>query len=165
MEIQQVDLNEVDELRRAKEAYMEEARVAREDASRWRTIDSNRSQQFTDFASDVSAFVAKLAEDEVIEQGDDYTSIIQKWLDKDIIDDPFVSEVSYKVTVRIERTFEVLVKHPTKIGDVDIEYKLVDAFERANGDHDCVEDDLGDDCEIQDISTYDEDVEVEAKAR
>lgn len=165
MEMQYINQADVEELRRSKEAYMEEARIAKDELNRWRDLALERRTTMLDFASSVDAFLSALAEEELIEDSDQYMQHIQKWIDNGTLDSPFTSEVSYIVSVDIRRTFEVLVKKPASMDDSDVIEKLMDAFSDASGDADCVIDDLGDECEIQDISTSADDVSVDAEVR
>jgi hypothetical protein len=116
---------------------MEEARIAKDELNRWRDLALERRTTMLDFASSVDAFLSALAEEELIEDSDQYMRHIQKWIDNGTLDSPFTSEVSYLVSVDIRRTFEVLVKKPASMDDSDVIEKLMDAFSDASGDADC----------------------------
>lgn len=164
MEMQYINQADVEELRRSKEAYMEEARIAKDELNRWRTVAENRRMSMVDLAASVNAFISALAEDELIEDNDQYMQHIQKWIDNGTLDSPFFHEVTYLVSVDIRRTVEVLVKKPTSMDNSDVIEKLMDAFNDAGGEVDAVNDDLGDDCEIQDTS-FDDDLSIDVEVR
>lgn len=164
MEMQYINQADVEELRRSKEAYMEEARIAKDELNRWRTVAENRRMSMVDLAASVNAFISALAEDELIEDNDQYMQHIQKWIDNGTLDSPFFQEVTYLVSVDIRRTVEVLVKKPTSMDNSDVIEKLMDAFNDAGGEVDAVNDDLGDDCEIQDAS-FDDDLSIDVEVR
>lgn len=164
MEMQYINQADVEELRRSKEAYMEEARIAKDELNRWRTVAENRRMSMVDLAASVNAFISALAEDELIEDNDQYMQHIQKWIDNGTLDSPFFQEITYLVSVDIRRTVEVLVKKPTSMDNSDVIEKLMDAFNDAGGEVDAVNDDLGDDCEIQDAS-FDDDLSIDVEVR
>ena len=143
---------------------MEEARIAKDELNRWRTVAENRRMSMVDLAASVNAFISALAEDELIEDNDQYMQHIQKWIDNGTLDSPFFHEVTYLVSVDIRRTVEVLVKKPTSMDNSDVIEKLMDAFNDAGGEVDAVNDDLGDDCEIQDAS-FDDDLSIDVEVR
>lgn len=164
MEMQYITQADVEELRRSKEVYMEEARIAKDELNRWRTVAENRRMSMVDLAASVNAFLSALAEDELVEDNDQYMQHIQKWIDNGTLDSPFFQEVTYLVSVDIRRTVEVLVKKPTSMDNSDVIEKLMDAFNDAGGEVDSVNDDLGDDCEIQDAS-FDDDLSIDVEVR
>lgn len=164
MEMQYINQADVEELRRSKEAYMEEARIAKDELNRWRTVAENRRMSMVDLAASVNAFLSALAEDELVEDNDQYMQHIQKWIDNGTLDSPFFQEVAYLVYVDIRRTVEVLVKKPASMDNSDVIEKLMDAFNDVGGEVDCVNDDLGDECEIQDAS-FDDDLSINVEVR
>lgn len=123
---------------------------------------------FDAFVKDVDAFLSGVVEEYGLEANDSiYTENLKQWVDRDVLSDWFVSEVTYRVAVTITKTLEVTVKHPSNVGDIDVEDMLEAEFGSVDGDEDAVSDYLDDDrrFEITDISTWSTDVEVEAKAR
>lgn len=121
---------------------------------------------FDAFVKDVDAFLKGVVEEYGLEANDPiYTENLKQWVDRDILTNHFMSEVTYRVEINLRRVVDVTVKHPSEMGDIDIEYMLEQAFGSADGDPDQVDEDLGDSCEITDISSWSTDVEVEANAR
>jgi hypothetical protein len=165
MEMQYINNAEVEELRRSKEAYAQEVQVARQDSERNRMLADRRHQTVCDLSSDVSKFLKALADDEAIDSDYSGLDVLRKWFNNDTLDNPFVKETEFTVTVTVERTYSVLVKHPTNVDTSDIQDELQQAFDSAGGDEDDVSEDLGNGCHIEDISRDNDDLEVDVRER
>ena len=124
--------------------------------------------RFDEFVKNVDAFLKGMVEEYNLEETDlVYRENLKEWVDRDVLTNYFMSEVTYRVEVTITKTLEVTVKHPSDVGDIDVEDMLEAEFGSVDGDEDAVSDYLDDDqrFEITDISTWSRDVEVEAKAK
>lgn len=137
-----------------------------------RTIEGLRARidrdvaNFDRFTKDVDAFLQGVAYNHDLEEDDlTYKENLKEWVDRGVLTNPFMSEVTYRVKVMIEKIYDVTVKHPSATGDIDIEDMLEQAFGDADGDPDEVDEDLGESCEITEISKWATDIEVEAKAK
>lgn len=125
-------------------------------------------KRFDEFKKDVNAFVRAIVEDYDLEEEDlTYRQNLKEWVDRGVLTNPFTSEVNYRVTVNITKVFDIMVKHPANIGDIDVEDMLEDELGKVDGDTDALSDYLDDDqrFEVTDISTWSTDVEVEARAK
>jgi len=163
MEMQYINNAEVEELRRSKEAYAQEVQVARQDSERNRMLADRRHQTVCDLSSDVSKFLKALADDEAIDSDYSGLDVLRKWFNDDTLDNPFVKETEFTVTVTVEHTYSVLVKHPANVDTSDIQDELQQAFDSAGGDKDDVSEDLGNGCHIEDISVDNDNFEVDVQ--
>ena len=123
---------------------------------------------FNRFTKDVDAFLQGVAYNHDLEEDDlTYKENLKEWVDRDVLTNPFMSEVTYRVTVATTKVLEITVKHPSSVGDVDIEDMLEEELGHVDGDEDALSDYLDDDqrFEINDVSVWSNDVEIEAKAK
>ena len=143
-------------------------------ASLEKTIEGLRSRidrdvrNFDAFTKSVDTFLQGMVEEYDLEETDlVYRENLKEWVDRDVLTNPFTSEVTYKVTVNITKVLEIMVKHPCDVGDVDVEDMLEDELGKVDGDEDALSDYLDDDrkFEVTCISTWSTDIEVEAQAK
>ena len=123
---------------------------------------------FDRFTRDVNGFLNRMVDEYDLEETDSaYSAYLKEWVDRDVLTNPFRSEVTYKVTVNATKVLEIRVKHPSNVGDIDVEDMLENELGEVDGDEDSLSDYLDDDhlFEITDISIYSRDVEIEAQAK
>jgi hypothetical protein len=121
----------------------------------------NRREQYNRVVSFFDKFLTDLVGEEAIDETSEaYIQHARELVGDGTLSDPFLEESEHRIEVVITYQYDVTVKHPRSMDRKDVKTLIVDAFGEADGDKDNVCDDLGDGCEIQDVSEWSHDVEV-----
>lgn len=121
----------------------------------------SRREQYNRVVSIFDKFLTDLVGEEAIdEESEAYVQHARELVEDGTLTDPFLEESDHRIEVVITYQYDVTVKHPRSMSKKDVKSLVVDAFGEADGDKDNVGDDLGDGCEIQNVSQWNHDVEV-----
>jgi hypothetical protein len=126
-----------------------------------RATADNRREQYNRVVSIFDKFLTDLVGEESIdEESEAYKQHARELVEDGTLSDPFLEESDHRIEVVITYQYDVTVKHPRSMSKKDVKSLIADAFGEADGDKDNVCDDLGDGCEIQNVSQWNHDVEV-----
>lgn len=126
-----------------------------------RRIYENKKEQYTRVVTIFDDFLSALVDEDAIDEDSEaYKQHASILVEDGTLEDPFTTESDHRVEVVITYEYDVTVKHPRKMSKQDVYELIVDAFGEVDGERDDVCDDLGDRCEIQGISEWSHNVEV-----
>ena len=126
-----------------------------------RRIYENKKEQYTRVVTIFADFLSALVDEDAIDEDSEaYKQHASLLVEDGTLEDPFTTESEHRIEVVITYTYDVTVKHPRNKSEKDVYVLLGQALEEADGDRDNLGDDIGEGCEVQDISVWNHEVEA-----
>lgn len=105
-------------------------------------VDANRNElasKLLKFRGSINKFIRSLANDDLIEEDDDCVmEHLDEWIENGTLDNPFMQEYTFLVTVETTKTYRVTVEARNMSAD-DVADAVETAFADADGDGDDVD--------------------------